>query len=641
MRSILICFLVFFLNFRLIAQAPDHRQWIEFEKKSAESFLRVPDHHAVSHCNIVYDRCEWTVNPNWNDLFGIVTTYFIPDQAINTLELDLSLALVTDSILYHGSGISFSHSANDLLVINFPATIPAASIDSVSIYYHGVPQSTGFGSYVSQWHQTASVLWTLSEPYGAKDWWPCIQDLNDKIDSIDIIVHCPDGNRTASNGLLISETTNSGVVTAHWKHRYPIATYLVGLASTNYFSYTDTVLFQQDTVPIVNYVYPEDTPACFSTTHDLVAVMQLYDTLFGAYAFSDEKYGQARIAWGGGMEHQTMTFIGDFWPELTAHELAHHWFGDPVTCGSWSDIWLNEGWAEYLSGLVHEHFTPQDWLAWKEGIIHSVTSAPDGSVYCSDTSDINRIFNGRLTYDKGSYLAHMLRWVCGDSAFFAGMKNYLNDPALRYHFSRTAKLQSALEQSSGKSLNTFFNQWYYGEGFPSYDVQWSQDVSNVLTVQINQSTSHASVGFYEMPVPIRFRNNTQDTTIVFNHLFSGQTFHPSISFHADSADFDPERWILSANNSIHIGIATIPENNLLLFPSPANQELHIQYSGNIQLTSFELFGTDGKLIRDEPVMTGSNGQLLVHVEDLSPGIYIIRINTASGSIFRKFGVFRN
>ncbi len=132
------------------------------------------------------------------------------------------------------------------------------------------------------------------------------------------------------------------------------------------------------------------------------------------------------------MEHQTISFEGYFGEELLSHELAHQWFGNSITCASWSDIWLNEGFATYLSGIIIEKNDPaENWLAWKKDLINYICSEPGGSVYVQDTTSYQRIFDGRLSYSKGAMVLHMLRSELGDSIFFTSIKNYLNDPLLK------------------------------------------------------------------------------------------------------------------------------------------------------------------------------------------------------------------
>lgn len=531
---------------------------------------------ALNNYNIVYQFCEWEIDPAVNYIIGAITTHFKPDvTGFSTLEFDLVTVLTVDSVRYHGDTISFEQKSGDILEITFPQAIGLGTLDSVTVYYRGIPGNTGFGSWVQDYHNNVPIIWTLSEPYGAKDWWPCKQNLLDKIDSIDIVVTTPSAYRAAANGLLVSETPVGSKVRYHWKHRHPIVAYLVAVAVTNYVQYTNYAYPKNDTIDILNYVFPEDSAQAAASTHFTGMMIKLYDSLTIPYPFADEKYGHAQFNWGGGMEHQTMSFMGGFSWSLMAHELAHQWFGDHVTCGSWEDIWLNEGFATYLDGLTVENFVPQNWMDWKRSLSDYVTSQGGGSVKCTDTTSVGRIFDGRLSYYKGAYVLHMLRWQVGDSAFFAALRNYLNDPVLTGGFARTADLQRHMEQASGQNLTTFFNQWYENQGHPGYHITWSQD-SNSVWMSIGQTQSHPSVPFFEMPVPIAIYGGGHDTTVVFNHQFSGQHFYAHVNFTVDSVVFDPELWILSRNNSSVIGIDPYDKLGFTAFPNPTKNLLKIE-----------------------------------------------------------------
>jgi aminopeptidase N len=187
--------------------------------------------------------------------------------------------------------------------------------------------------------------------------------------------------------------------------------------------------------------------------------MNLYADLFEPYPYADEKYGHAEFGWGGGMEHTTVSFMGGLGRGLIAHELGHQWFGDKVTCGSWQDVWLNEGFATYLAGMVIENLDGEaDFRSWKQDQISSVTYYPDGSVYipAQDTTSVNRIFSSRLSYNKGSMVLHMLRKKLGDAVFFQGLREYLDDPNLAYGYAKTPDLMQHLESASGEDLTEFF-----------------------------------------------------------------------------------------------------------------------------------------------------------------------------------------
>ena len=388
-------------------------------------------------------------------------------------------------------------------------------------------------------------------------------------------VTTPATYRVASNGLLVGERPEAGgETTYHWKHRYPIPAYLVAIAITNYASYSDFVpLDDGGSIEVLNYVFPENLAFAQDATASTVDIMQLFNELFGTYPFAAEKYGHAQFGWGGGMEHQTMSFMGGFSHLLQAHELAHQWFGNKVTCGSWQDIWLNEGFATYLEGLTYDYdLGPNTFPNWLSGKINQVTSQPGGSVFVTDTSSIGRIFSSRLSYSKGSLLLHMLRWKLGDEVFYQGVRNYVDAPELAFGYAKSEDLQYYLEQASGQDLQEFFDDWLYGQGYPSYAVQWYQEGSTVY-VKIAQSTSHPSVDFFEMPVPLRFTNvSGSSQTPVFEHENNNQIFSFETTGEVSEVAFDPELWLLSADNSVEEAVftstATAAAASVSLFPNP-------------------------------------------------------------------------
>jgi hypothetical protein len=610
------------------------------EQKGFTGNRLAPAIQASSNSDFIYARCEWQVDPAIYYIHGKVTTDFIPDASITQMEFDLSDSLQVDSVIYHNSLITFNHNPGDILQVNFPSTLPASVIDSVSIYYQGIPPNTGFGSFNTSSHSGIPVLWTLSEPYGAKEWWPCKQNLSDKIDSVDIIVTCPSAYRAASNGILSNEFISGTNRIAIWKHRHPVAAYLVCFAVSNYSVYTNLVPFNGDTTKVINYVYPEDLLSAQGTTPDIIPQMQLYDSLFGEYPFADEKYGHTECNFGGGMEHQTMTFLGGFNFEILAHELGHHWFGDKVTCASWHDIWLNEGFATYCSGLCYEHFAPPEvyWMPFVRGRISYITSQPDGSVYCTDTTSVPRIFDDRLSYAKGAMILHTLRWVIGDSVFFAGVNNYLNDPAHAYNFATTADLETHLETASGQNLSWYFADWFTGEGYPTYSISWNENTNNLVSFTVNQSQSHPSVSYFELPLPIEFKDATHDTLIRVQNNFSGQPFSVQLSFHADSLIFDPDSWIISANNTVNNVRSLTIDNSISVFPNPSADLLSVQTGNSITGKGFvKIVDGNGKLVLEKELLfSASNNQHFIDISTLSIGLYLITIETENGTVTQKF-----
>jgi aminopeptidase N len=573
-----------------------------------------------SNVDIFYVDASWQVNPAQRFISGTVIHHFKVKEALTEVSFDLHSDLGVSRVELDDSQVAISRSGNKIIISG--VFVPQASY-KVRIVYSGTPPASGSGSFEARTHEGVPILWTLSEPYGAFEWWPCRQNLSDKIDSIDIHVSVPRGNKAASNGLLTAVTDPGlGREEYHWKHRYPIATYLVAIGVTNYVEYTDSVDLRMGRLPVQNMVYPETAEPTMGYTKQVLRHLQIFDSLFTPYPFMKEKYGHAQFGWGGGMEHQTMSFMGNFHYELQAHELGHQWFGNSTTCAAWEDIWLNEGFATYLTGLTYNvDFPDLYWPVWLKNNISSVTSKPNGSVYVKDVSNVARIFDSRLTYSKGAMVLHMLRWTIGDEAFFRGARNYLTNKSLQYDFATTADLQASMEDASGRDLDYFFSDWVYGEGYPSYQLYWTS-TGGIFTLKVNQVQSHNSVGFFEMPLSIRLKNAERDTLLRLDNTFNGQSYVADIGFTADSLFFDPNQWIVSKSNLVK-KLNVDLRSEILLFPNPAADILNIRFLQSApQQNPVEIVDVLGRKIAAS-VKSQSPDLVQVDVSSLSQGMYVI------------------
>lgn len=590
---------------------------------SYQNMMRSDESKSVGHdFDVFYNRMEWELNPQDLYIKGNVTTYFeVLENNFQTVELQLSDTLTIDSVLYQGTSIPFDRPGNFVLNITLPSTLSIGTQDSVTIYYEGRPFSTGQGSFKWTTHATGPVLWTLSEPYGSRDWWPTKNGLTDKIDSIDFYYLVPDTVVVASNGNLVEEIDLGSDKLFHWKTNYPISPYLVAFAVTNYERSLDIIpLDNGESVELHNYFYPQSQAQWNASIDHTTFVMQYFSSQFGTYPFIDEKYGHAQFSWSGGMEHQTMSFMSSPSKILISHELAHQWFGDKITCGTWEDIWLNEGFATYLTGLVFEQTDQAEWRDFLMESIESACSLPFGSVQVSDTTVAN-IFDYRLTYQKGAMLLHMLRWKLGDDNFFQAINNYLNDPALSYGFAKTADLQAHFEMQSGEDLTEFFLDWYEGEGFPTYTISAIQSGVD-LSLYVSQSTSNSSVDFYEMPIPIRVYGEGQDTTYRLENTQNNQYFNVEVPFIVDSISFDPDFWLISTNNDVKF---TRNAEGFEIFPNPVVDDVTINSSSEIE--ELLIFDVSGKRVfHSFPKKISQT----ISLKQFGSGIYFIRMVNAEG-----------
>jgi len=628
---ILFYFITFGQNVKSLAE-DDHNIIVQSEQRNAAKKIAFKANPNTTDYNLKYHRLEWNVNPTKAEISGKVTSFFVATEDLNNITFDLANNMTVSNVTQRGVNLSYQQNSNEELVINLPSTQNSGVLDSLTITYSGNPLSTGFDSFEISTHGNAKipVLWTLSEPYGAKGWWPCKQDLIDKIDSIDVYITHPSQYKAASNGVLLSEKTSDSSKTTHWKHKHPIPAYLIAIAVTNYAVYNDHV--NNGDFDVVNYVYPETLQSTKNATAVTPSIIDLYGSLFEMYPFADEKYGHAEFGWGGGMEHTTMTFMGGWNRSLIAHELAHQWFGNKVTCGSWEDIWLNEGFATYLDALVIENFDGENtFKSWRTSRVNHITSQPSGSTFVSDTTSVNRIFDGRLSYNKGAMILHMLRYKLGDTDFFQSIKNYLADPKLTYGYARTIDLQKHFEAVSGKDLTEFFKDWFYGEGYPTYEVTWYQNpTSKEVQFTVNQTQSHNSVSFFEMPLPITVRGPGKSEIIRLEITENGQTFNTSLNFDITSIEIDPDKELISKNNSAVLGVDLVKlENDIRIYPNPVKNILTIQNNSQTHINRILFYNILGKI-----VLQIENPTSKVSLEKLNFGMYLVKIDTDKGVIHK-------
>ncbi len=614
----------------------------EAEAKAATGWFGKPVNLNTGNYDLKYHRLEFTVNPAQAFITGTVTSHFVAKENLNTVTFELVDNMIVSQVMQRGTPLSFTQNNDDEVVITLPQMQAQGVLDSLSVSYSGNPVSSGFGSFETDTHNGDPVMWTLSEPFGAKAWWPCKQDLNDKIDMIDVYITTPRFNPSneeyiaVANGLEISQTINGSNKTTHYRHQYPIPAYLIAIVVTNYTVYSHTVANNGNPFEIVNYIYPEDISYAQSRTPITVDIMNLFADLFEPYPYANEKYGHAQFGWGGGMEHTTVSFMGSFSRGLIAHELGHQWFGDKVTCGSWQDIWLNEGFATYLSGLVIEDFDGEsDFKTWRQDKIGSITDSPDGSVYvpAQDTTSVNRIFSSRLSYNKGSMVLHMLRKKLGDAIFFQGLKDYLADPALSYGYAKTPDLIRNMEAAAGgEDLSEFFNDWIYGEGYPRYTIRWNQagGQSNI-NLEISQTQSHPSVSFFEAPVPLRI-NGTQGETldIVLDNTTNNQAFQPAVGFTVQNIQFDPDYHLISRSNNVVLGTEDFTlDQQFGIYPNPTSGIVNFEKPASINVQNINIYNTLGQLLYSEKYSES------IDVSKFSKGILIFQVETSEGVLNKR------
>jgi aminopeptidase N len=643
MKKLIFLFLIISFQYSS-AQAPDPDFTDKMAFSEVQSYLKLasftesPDYALF---DLVYQRLNFEVDPAVNFISGSVLSKikFLKGN-IPVIHFDLSSALIVDSIKFDLQNIVFQHSS-DKISVTLPTTIQESLTHQVEVFYHGAPPPTGFGSFTVSKHNNIPVLWTLSEPYGARDWWPCKESLADKIDSLDVFITCPNQYKAASNGKLISDQISGTKRTAHWKHRYPIATYLVAIAVTNYETYSDFLnLPDGKKLEILNYVYPEYLTTAKTMSADILNIMAFYNSKLITYPFATEKYGHAQFGWSGGMEHQTMSFMADLSFDLVAHEMSHQWFGDYITLASWHDIWLNEGFATFMTGLVYENLQNGVWWpVWKDQTIKKITSFSAGSVYVADTTSVSRIFDSRLSYSKGAYLLHMLRWEMGDEQFFKGLKDYLNDPSVANGFASQAKFVKHMEAAADTIFTEFFKDWYYGEGFPNYRIVKFLDttIPGREKIKVNQVPSNSSVSFFEMHLPVRVWKDGNYKDLRLYNTKPNEEFVIS-NEKVDSIQFDPQKWLCAKSDRVLPVQEISNHEQIQIIPDYLTNRIRVilsEFSGKETLLIVDLNG--------RTVLTGllKGPDSRIEIGTLKKGIYLVEVQTKDRKKVEKIFVGSN
>ena len=608
------------------------------EMKSAERRLNLEVNSNTQNYDITYHKLEFNVDPAVYNIAGKITTAYTALANMNSLTFDLSNNLIVSSVKINNVSLAFTQNTNEL-IITLPNTQLIGAQATVEVIYSGAPPQNGFFAFTSSTHGPSNtpVIYTLSEPFGARDWWPCKQDLNDKINTIDVYITAPSQYVSVSNGVEPeAPVINGNLKTTHFRHNYPIPAYLICMAVTNYTIINQTGGTTPNTFPIINYIYPEsDNTSLRTQLLQTPLLLNLFGSLIENYPFANEKYGHAQFGWGGGMEHTTVSFMQNFGRGLIAHELAHQWFGDKITCGTWKDIWLNEGFATYLAALVVENFDgPAAFVTEKANMIGNITSSAGGALYLTDAEalSVNRIFDYRLSYNKGAMVLHMLRFKMGDAVFFQGLRNYLADSNLAFKYAITSDLKLHLEAVYGSSLNEFFNDWVYNQGYPIYNITVQNTAVGQAKITVSQTTSHSSVPFFEMPVPVRLLSaNGQTQDVVVNNTVNGEQFNISVPFTVAGVQFDPAKNIISRMSTATLENANFNiDNAIQIFPNPSATTISVSIPENIEIENAVIYSVLGQKIME------TKSQKTWDISSFSSGIHFLTIQTNKGTKQFKF-----
>lgn len=662
-----LCFFIFmflFVSMNLSAQQMEYQEKIyENEKKFYQKLYLTPATDQPQIDAIYYKlQLKFIFNPTFKMIADVTASIKSNNDSLKSFFLDFTTYQLNDvpweNVNVSGPVANYKLE-NNRVDITLNQTIPADSIFSVTIHYEGIPGASGFqGFSFIENYEGHPMVSTLSEPYFARSWWPCIDNPRDKADSVDILVNVPSNFKVASNGTLIELIDEGdGTHTWHWKERYPIASYLVSLAISEYIIQNQTWNYSNAHMPIMNFIYPEDSSIGKEAFQLIPEMLTAFSYYFGIYPFNQEKYGHAYFSWGGGMEHQTITSVGAItphWESIYAHELGHQWFGDLITCENWHEIWLNEGFATYSEAL---------WQEWRGGIsayLNYIRSTKNTiklwgsrSIYVQDTTDVWSIFH-RTVYTKGMWILHMLRYELGDSVFFDALHKYTQDSRFAFKTSTTEKFKNLCEEISGKNLSPFFQQWIYYQGYPI--VKWNSSIVQdtvYLKFKQMQLDSFSTTGLFEFHLPVQFIFSSGDSLIenLFVPALEEKTFTFVFSEPLEKIIIDPETWILgiftfdpSIELNPPISISDSSFHIVTAYPNPTQNNISLIIDIKKPSTiKFTIYSISGQLLfrkRVSFITTRNNFILPLNtifpgLSKLASGIYFLEVSDGTHSKLLK------
>ena len=476
-----------------------------------------------------------------------------------SLTFGLYSVLTLNSVTKTGAGLLSTLRNGNLVTVTLDHTYAIGELIDITVSYGGTPPVVNFQglafSFRTHGAGTPSqgpIISSLSQPDFAPAWWPCLDRPDDKA-IVDMDVRVPSNLTAVSNGVLIGNILNGdGTRTFQWRSVYPISTYLVSVAISNYVTWTDfyTPVTGGPVMPVQHWVYPEHETAARTDLNVTVPMLNYFATTYGEYPFVAEKYGHAIFPFPGGMEHQTVTSYGGQlirgdhrYDYIVAHELAHQWFGDAIGPAEWPEIWLNEGFATYGETLWFEHLGGSQA---RMEYMQSLDSRPFGCPLYDPLPECEDLFD-HTVYDKGAWVLHMLRHVVGDTAFFQGLRNYYT--AFNGSNATTPGFRAIMETVSGKNLTAFFDRWVYQAGEPVYSFGWtaaSTPAGWVTHLRIDQQQGGTP---FQMPIDVRvFWSGGSQTFVVNNATAAQDVALPPVPGQPFQVVFDPDLWILKTLN---------------------------------------------------------------------------------------------
>ena len=616
--------------------------------KSSEAFI--PHSFNVIKYTLDIDLFKNHLSPYPNDFTANMTVKFMVDSVLNSITLNAgnpSLQINAVSL----AGTSFTH-ANDLLHITLDRTYIPGDIVEVGIKYKHL-NIDDFGFYAN-----GGFVFTDSEPEGARRWMPCYDKPSDKAQwELKAKVH--KNVKLGSNGILADSVVVADTLWYTWASYQNVATYLMIITSKMNYN-----------LDIVNWVHPNNpqwvVPMRFyynngEQPQPMEAIIgdmtTFYSETFCDHPFSKNGFATLNdeFSWGG-MENQTLTSLcPGCWSEyLVAHEFAHQWFGDMITCATWADLWLNEGFATFSEALWAEHTI--GYSGYKNEIqgdaAYYLQANPEWPIsdpaWAVTTPEAGVLFNYAVTYCKGACVLHLLRYTIGDSAFFQVLNQYAADTNLKYKSAVIPDFIQHVNTVTGQDYQWFFDQWIYQANHPVYENNYYfQNMGNgqwKISFTVHQVQTNA--GFFKMPIEIRVLGlNGLDTTFKVMNEYNDQGFEFFINKQPSVIYFDQMNQIVLKEASLTVGLPETTIEGFMLegpTPNPASNQTYFDVNlpkpANLQIAVYNLLG--GEAMNESRWLDAGKGRISLATAGLRNGVYMVRITAGQQQLVRRLVINR-
>ncbi|MGH7243478.1 MAG: M1 family aminopeptidase [Phycisphaerales bacterium] len=583
------------------------------------------DREAFSDTDVLNNSLDIAVDPTAQTIAGsntITVKSLVPNLTQFTFALRSNFTVSAIEINGASSALPTTPVGSSYLrtiTLNRPYLLN--EVFTIKITYNGVPVSAGFGSIEFTTQAGIPVVSSLSEPYYAGTWWPAKDgdfalpgDNSDKA-TWNLALTTPSSLTGVSNGTLVgTDTLTDGRKRWRWQSNYQTSTYLACFSMTNYSAHSLSYTYNPPgggpsvTFPFRYYLYPQsDTAANRAAWEKVPSMMDALQPFYGVYPFANEGYGMYEFPFGGGMEHQTMTGQEGYGESLTVHEMGHQWFGDNVTCRTWSDIWFNEGLADYTECVWAEKkigSTGQTALISALNARKPSSSAVAGTVYVYNTTNDNNIFSTSLVYYKAGWVWHMLRGAMGDTTFW----NFLGQIRAQYTGSAvtTEDIRAVADAVTGRDYAPFFNQWVYLGGAPTYVKGYAPLTVNGKTYakfHIRQSQS-ATYPIFTTPIDSQFTTGSGSVTYKVSPIARTSWFMRKTPSIPTAFTLDPNTWVLNYGKTTENYVTTgappvlldatpLPGATPEFRTSPTRVQLTFSENMSLSAANFQVLRTGG------------------------------------------------